>query len=189
MAKRYLFLIRNAQYNPTGNMGGPLTDIGLKQATLTTQALRDIPVDHIYSSPYRQAVETAKIIAILNRRITIQETPMLRQYDVVDMMQDTLTRTMLSENSGDRQKRQLEAAYQTFFMPPESYDQYFFLICHANIIRDLICRALGVQPETWAHMVINNCGITVVSVAPDASIALEAYNDTNHLPDALQTET
>lgn len=190
MIKRYLYLIRNAQYNPEGDNGGSLTDVGLKQATLTTQALRHVPVHAIYTAPYRQATETAKIIAILNRKIPIQEMDVLRQYKVIDMMQDTLTRKMLMENSGDEPKQQLEAAYAMFFRLPDMQSHsHELIICHANIIRDLICRAMNIKPESWAHMVIHNCGISVISIDEAGEIDLAAYNDVAHLPDRLQTET
>lgn len=191
MAKRHLFLIRNGQYVRDETTGaGPLTPLGREQARLTAQAMRDLSIDALDCSPYQQVLETTDIFSA-GLQLDAHQNHLLRQYDSIqDMKQRTLTRAMLFAAHED-QRKQLQAAYEVYFQPPAPdapADQSQIIVCHANIIRDLICYALGVNPASWAHMVINHCGISVTSIDANGELELVAYNDTNHLPDDFITE-
>lgn len=188
MAKRYLYLIRNGDYEreDSDSLEGGLSDIGIRQAQHTASALSYVGLSVIHASPYRQVRETAQIIANV-KQTPISETPLLRQYDTFAMKDGTLTRAQFL-NAADSQKQQLQAASVVFIQPPhDSLDIHEAIVCHANIMRDLICLALGVNPASWAHMVINNCGISCLTIDLSGAVELLTYNDVNHLPDGLHT--
>jgi serine/threonine-protein phosphatase PGAM5 len=190
MAKRFLYLIRNGHHARRDDGEGPLTEIGQRQVAITIQALRGFPFAALYYSPHLQVEQTALAFAQAFK-LPAQPTELLRQYDDQTKF-STLTRNMLM-SALQAQHDQIESAHAAFVVPPlVEMDEHVVLICHANIIRDLICRALNVSPSSWAHMLINHCGISCLSVEAlpngGAHVELLSYNDVNHLPDSLQTE-
>lgn len=69
----------------------PLTDLGIRQARLTAEHLRSVPVDAIYSSPMLRAVQTAAIFgAALGLGYEVIEE--LREVDVGDLEDQAPTR-------------------------------------------------------------------------------------------------
>lgn len=189
MPKRFIYLIRNGHYETDDRTaGGSLSSIGRQQARLTQQALKHFPVQVVHCSPYPQVIETAETISRAYTNAPVKQTDILKQYVGADMLNDTLSKENVIDALAN-QKQQLGMAYGRFFQPVEEADRHEIIVCHANIIRDLICLALGVRPESWAHMIIHHCGISSVSIAEDGTSELLDYNNVNHLPDALQTET
>lgn len=66
---KHLYFCRHglSEYNKLGRWAGqietPLVEEGKKQAQLAGQRAKTLHIDHIVSSPYSRAVDTAKIIA------------------------------------------------------------------------------------------------------------------------------
>ncbi len=194
MGVRVIYLIRNGQYDrdaldPVDELSAPLTDIGRQQAQLTGRALSHLPIRYALFSPYQQMFETMELITAPLGDIERQETHLLRQYDSLSQVPGSTLHPDIVRHLAASQKRQLEDAFTTFFSPVEApIELHGLLICHANIIRDLICRAIGVSPESWAHMMINHCGISTVAILEDSSAELVGFNDVKHLPEELRTE-
>lgn len=188
MSRRILYLIRNAEYNRTqidreGN--APLTERGERQAKLTGQALKDLPIQQIFVSPHQQTIETAEIISQSMNDADLVIRFELSQYSSIDNNHDT--KSLKPKISSEEE--QLEKAYRQFFVPPDEGDEvHQILISHGNIVLDLICYATQVNPEIWAHMLINNTGICIVSIDSESEIELVAFNDVRHLPGDIRTE-
>ncbi len=53
----------NAEGRVQGQLDVPLSDLGLRQSEAVAQALAGLPVDALYSSPLRRAMETAELLA------------------------------------------------------------------------------------------------------------------------------
>ena len=194
MAFRIVYLIRNGQYDrdqidPVDEISAPLNENGRRQAALTAQAIRDLRVGGIHYSPYQQMLETAETISKAFTGVESAESRLLRQYDsLTHMPGDTLHPDVVRLLAAS-QKKQLDQAFTTFFSPnTDETEKQHVLICHGNIIRDLICKAIGVAPESWAHMMINNCSISSVAISPTGEKHLAGFNDIKHLPEALRTE-
>ncbi len=192
MEKRILYLVRNAQYDREqvrdDEISAPLTSPGKEQAALTAHALKDLHVNTIYASPERQTMDTAAILSRNMNDIEVVETNLLRQYPSVQSASGSTLHPDILKYMAAGQKKQLDAAFNSYFKPVIGSEQHEIIVCHANIIRDLICRALSVNPETWAHMIIHHCGISSIIINADGTIELAGYNDTHHLPDKLRTE-
>ncbi|ETN19085.1 hypothetical protein, variant [Phytophthora nicotianae INRA-310] len=61
-------------------------------------------------------------------------------------------------------------------------DRFRVVVCHANIIRWFVCKALGVDPDgTWGRMRYNHCGITAMEVDSVGNVQLTYMNQTGHL--------
>lgn len=68
-------------------------------------------------------------------------------------------------------------------------DRYRIVVCHANIIRWFICKALGVDPDgTWGRMRYNHCGITALEVDSVGNVQLVNMNQTGHLDTTMLSE-
>ena len=190
MARRIIYLIRNGQYDTTEHsQEGALTNVGRGQARLTAEAIRDLRIQHVFCSPHRQVVQTAMILSNA-MGLELVETELLRQYDSLMNDRRGTGELQLDIEAIEADEHQLEDAFLALFQTPDKGEENISeaVICHGNLIRDLICRATNVNPASWAHMLINNCGISCVSVEADGRIELQAYNDVRHLPDAYRTE-
>lgn len=82
---------------------------------------------------------------------------------------------------------QLEAAFSQFFTPTPDADRHEILVCHGNVTRYLVTRALGVEPKAWLGMSLANCSITIIRIAPDGAVKVLAVGDVGHIPPNMQT--
>jgi hypothetical protein len=64
----------------------------------------------------------------------------------------------------------------------ETEEEYIIFICHQNIIRYFVCRALQLPPEAWLRFRGSNCGITEIIISDDGRVSLEKFADVGHLP-------
>lgn len=183
MPKRYLYLIRNAAY--VLDSPPKLTDLGRAQALRTMQALRHLPIKAMWCSPAAYSVETASILAEGFAKLEPTPTIVLRQYQSADLIANDFSDLELDE-AGQQSADQMAAAQAQFFAPVTA-DEQLMLVCHGTLIRDMICMAMGVNPQSWAHMLIHHCGISCLSLDDDGIAELMVYDDINHLPDALHS--
>lgn len=191
MGKRILYLVRHghAAYADTvpKDQDGYLTEIGQQQAQLTAQRLAQLPISAIHHSNTGRAIETAKVLAALLPGVSLHANPLLRE-----CVPCLPTRGWFREIPPERlqeSQAQVEQAFSQFFQPSlvEAREQHDILVCHGNIIRYLVCRALQVAPEAWDNTVIYNCGISEVMIQEDGGMRLISHNDTGHLPYSMRT--
>ncbi|KAM8961568.1 serine/threonine-protein phosphatase PGAM5, mitochondrial-like isoform 1-T1 [Pelodytes ibericus] len=194
-ATRHIFLIRHSQYNLNGRSDSErvLTALGCEQAELTGQRLARFGLKYnqiIYSSMTR-AKETTEIISKHLPGVAKQSTDLLREGapvrpeppvchwkpDVVQYYED-----------GPR----IEAAFRHFIHradPKQEEDSYEIIICHANVIRYIVCRALQLPPEAWLRMSLNNGSITYLVIRPNGNVALRMLGDSGFMPPEKITRT
>jgi serine/threonine-protein phosphatase PGAM5 len=86
-----------------------------------------------------------------------------------------------------RGKVQADRAYRRYFRRAAGRDRCDVLVCHGNLIRYLVCRALALGKNAWVGLGSAHCGITVIRILPRGEIVLESYNDTGHLPAKWRT--
>jgi serine/threonine-protein phosphatase PGAM5 len=78
-------------------------------------------------------------------------------------------------------------AWQRYFVPTPDHDTYDVLVCHGNVIRWTLMRALGADTKHWSDQDAGNCSVSIFAVRPDGSIRLAMYSDVGHLPVEKQT--
>jgi serine/threonine-protein phosphatase PGAM5 len=178
-----LLLVRHGQYAPED--GGKLTELGREQALLTGQwifaHLDGVRVHAVWSSTLARARETAEIIARNVTRSKVRTVAVLREgmyskvkgYDVP-----------ASEREEDRERA--DAAWSRFFRTSRA-DRLELLVCHGNLIRYLVCRALDVSVLRWTRMNSSHCGMTRILVRDTGAVRVVSYNETAHLPPKLVT--
>jgi serine/threonine-protein phosphatase PGAM5 len=81
----------------------------------------------------------------------------------------------------------LDAAWRKYFVPTPDADTHDVLVCHGNVIRWMVARALGMDAKGWTRFDIANCSITVIAVRPDGGTRLVMYSSVDYMPLAKQT--
>lgn len=191
MGRRTLYLIRHGQaaYAQTDpkDVDGYLTEVGQQQALLTAERLAELPITAIYHSDLERATQTAQLIASKIPDAVLQPTSLLRECIPCLPRRATAWMKQLSPEKIKQHQHWVETAFARYFTKAEEGDRHDILVCHGNILRYLICRALRVPPDAWSYADIHNCGISEVAVNQQGETILISHNDTGHLPYSMRT--
>ena len=200
MASRSIYLVRHGQYQRLSpdelegdstveqaiRVDGGLTTLGVEQANLTAQRLRSYPISAIYCSSLPRAVQTAEIIAQEFPGIPLRRTRIL--WECIPCVPPFLS-TFFSEVPSEeiaRDREQAEEAYGRYFKRARGEDKHEIVVCHGNLMRYFVSRALEVEPETWGKMGIFNCGISQITISHRLT-GVVCHNDSGHLPEDKRT--
>jgi serine/threonine-protein phosphatase PGAM5 len=216
MAVRHIYLVRHAQREPTtgpDEFGPGLSLLGWKQAHLTARRLARLKIDVIHTSSLRRTMETARIIAVEFPDVPIHPSSLL--WECIPAMPDFAVEwhkahpnvdtdaikippevkpwvglwdedTSVKEiEDGFEQARQ---AWLKYFVPSRGKDRHDIIVCHGNILRYFVMRALIVPPEAWQNTDMYNCGLSEIVIEGDGRIMLLSHNDHGHLmPEGMKT--
>ncbi|XP_075983504.1 serine/threonine-protein phosphatase Pgam5, mitochondrial-like isoform X4 [Anticarsia gemmatalis] len=183
-AIRHLILIRHGQYHvdKPSDKERILTDLGRVQADLTGKRLASLGIkwDLLVRSTMTRAQETASIIARhLDPQIPTKDCQLLEEGAPIPP--EPPVGHWKPEKSDNAR---IEAAFRKYFhrAPPEQEkDSYTLLVCHANVIRFFVCKALQFPPEGWLRISLNHGSITWISINPNGSVILRSLGDTGHM--------
>ena len=193
MAVRVIYLVRHAHHdvdNPTGSeLGGSLTQMGLKQAELTAKALAQRPISSIHCSSLNRAEETARIVSREVPGLMIQSTDLL--WEAIPSMTPKLQIEMPHYTGQQvlQDRQRAEVAFRKYFKVAKRGDKHDVIVCHGNLIRYFVSLVLKAELESWMRMDICNCGVTQVMVQAEGDMAVLCHNDWSHLPRELRTST
>jgi len=188
---RNVYLIRHGEYDQEDerdpDVGRGLVGLGIAQARLVAGRLvgDGTAFTSLQASTMTRARETAKVIAarfpelelVLHRDIR-ECTPATRRADI--MAREAPDEIAACEAN-------LAAAWARIFRPAGDADAHDIVVCHGNVIRWFVTRALEVDTEAWLGMSIANCSLTVIQVKPDGSCKVVAFADAGHLPAHMRT--
>ncbi len=190
-AARTIVLVRHGYYLPDANadklLGPHLAPIGVAQARLVGARLAGLPTrfDELYVSPVQRARDTAAIIA--------GDFPG-RQFEVVgDLAECTpptrRTEVMAQEKPAELAacKTQFDRLFARYFKPASGHPRTELMVCHGNVIRNMVVRALGVDPKAWLEMSVGNASITRIRVEADGKFKVISVGDVGHIPPNLRT--
>jgi len=187
---RYVTLIRHGIYDRVDSLddrtANGLNALGREQARIVGQRLAGLPVRPrlLVSSDLKRARETAAEIG-LALSMSAGEDSLLSECTPpssrpgLDQEQDAAEMA--------RCLTQLGAAWEKYFRPSPDGDAQDVLVCHGNVIRWFVNRALGADVRNWTSLDIANASLTIIAVAPSGSTRLVLYSDVGHLPLAKQT--
>eukprot|EP00096_Caligus_rogercresseyi_P005323 TRINITY_DN20585_c0_g1_i1.p1 TRINITY_DN20585_c0_g1~~TRINITY_DN20585_c0_g1_i1.p1 ORF type:complete len:223 (-),score=44.66 TRINITY_DN20585_c0_g1_i1:98-766(-) len=183
---RYLLLVRHGQYD-FGT--GRLTPKGWEQAFATGERLKalDLSFESIRRSSMPRAIETASAI-----ETALPSVPRMPTNDLLcegKPYPDTPPRTSWrAPHILHEQGARIEAAFRELFhRSAVDKDSYEIIVCHANVIRYFVCRALQIPPEAWLRLSLKHASITLICIRPDGRVSLRALGDSGHLPPSLLT--
>jgi serine/threonine-protein phosphatase PGAM5 len=190
-AAREIVLVRHGNYTADTSIeekiGPPLSPIGVAQARLVGARLRGelSRLDALRVSPMQRARDTAAAIGA--------EFPG-RAFDVVDDLAECTPPTrraevMAKEKPEDAAACQarLDRVFATYFRPAQGAERTELFVCHGNVIRYLVTRALGVDTAAWLEMSVGHASITRIRVEPDGRFRVIAVGDVGHIPANLRT--
>ena len=168
---RNIVLVRHGHYAPDPDadpkLGPALSTLGAAQARLAGAHLAAMPIrfDALYVSPLQRARDTAASISV--------DFPG-RSFKVVGDLEECTPPTRRTEITKDdkvedlaRCKAQLDRLFDHYFKPATNHEQSDMMVCHGNVIRYLITRALGVDTSAWLEMSVRHASITLVRVEAD----------------------
>uniref|UniRef100_A0A1B6J4Q5 Serine/threonine-protein phosphatase PGAM5, mitochondrial n=1 Tax=Homalodisca liturata TaxID=320908 RepID=A0A1B6J4Q5_9HEMI len=193
-AKRHIFLIRHGQYNLSGKTDTEriLTKLGTEQAFLTGKRLQEFghKYTHLIVSTMTRAKETAALIQeSLPNNLKVIHCPLLEEGAPIPPeppLGDYRPEACQFFEDGAR----IEAAFRRHIHradPRQKEDSYEIIVCHANVIRYFICRALQVPSEAWLRMSLHHASITAMTILPSGRVVLRTVSDSGHLPAQLVT--
>jgi serine/threonine-protein phosphatase PGAM5 len=84
----------------------------------------------------------------------------------------------------------IEEAFQKYFYrsvpshdkPCNLEHEFEVFVCHANVIRYFLMRALQLPPEAWLRLSLFNCSITYLMIQPNGYVTARLIGDTGHIP-------
>jgi alpha-ribazole phosphatase len=201
-----LFLVRhgqtlwnqNARYQ--GHTNTPLNDTGITQARLLAMRLATEPLQAVYSSDLKRAVDTARIIAEPHG-LVMQTMPQLREINFGEWegltYQETKTyfgdisdRWHASPGSvripgGETFQELRERAYDAVIDLVNGQDQSSIaVVTHGATIRAIICALLSIDLNIVFRIRQDNAALNVIDYYGELGI-LSLLNDTYHLEPIL----
>lgn len=179
LGTRTLVFLRHGQYD--AESGGLLTPLGCEQARLTAKYLEPVRFDAVWASTLPRAKQTADIVARHLGGMRVRHTGILREgiytkvegYDIP-----------AAERRADRARA--DAAYAKIVRISRS-ERTELVVCHGNLIRYIMCRALHTPILEWLRMTTSHCGLSRILVRDTGSVRVMSYNETAHLPPKLVT--
>jgi len=190
---RFVYLIRHGWYDGSDprdeRIGKGLDSLGRGQAQLLADRLLHMPVTFtsLVSSTFTRARETADIVGQTLRMSAVRDSG-LSECTPPSIRADYGRN--LAPGEMDSCQSKLERSYARYVCPAGSpADQRDLLVCHGNVIRWFVSKALGLDTHVWPNFDIGNCSITTLVVRPDGSVHLASFSDTGHLPVSAQTWT
>jgi len=186
-----LIFMRHGQYDElsSSRFGGDLTPLGRRQAKKTAAALRRLEVAAIWCSTLARAKETASFVAAKQPHARVKRTKLLCEVIPTKLPPHIKLRIPIDATHIRDDKTRADLAYDTLFRAPKSKkSRTEIVVCHGNLIRYLVCRALGIAPKLWMRLDSTHCGLTEFRVLPKGTVRVVRYNDVGHLPHSIRTE-
>ncbi|XP_041349719.1 serine/threonine-protein phosphatase PGAM5, mitochondrial-like isoform X2 [Gigantopelta aegis] len=186
-ASRHLVLIRHGHYNTDGLMDleRNLTKLGREQADITGQRLKALnkPYTELISSTMTRAMETAEIIHQYFPLLDIERNDLLREGAPIPP--EPPVGHWKPEFYFYRDGPRIEAAFRKYFHranPEQQEDSHQIIVCHANVIRYFVCRALQFPPEAWLRLSLAHASLTFVTIRPSGRVSIRGLGDIGHMP-------
>ena len=188
-AARTIILVRHGAYvaDPADSSPGPgLSPIGVAQAQLVAARLRGMPrFDAFFSSPMTRARETAKVIDAALDTISADVLP-----DLAECTPQTRRREITKEETAEKMTQceaKLDSVFAKYFVPAQGAERTELFVCHGNVIRYLVTRALAVDTQSWLEMSVGHASITKIRVEADGRFKVISVGDIGHIPENMQT--
>ncbi|XP_064111210.1 serine/threonine-protein phosphatase PGAM5, mitochondrial-like [Macrobrachium nipponense] len=188
-ATRHLIFIRHGQYNLEGITDNDryLTQLGREQAALTGERLKTLgfPYTKLVFSTMTRATETARIILEkLGETKDIEHCDLLREGAPIPP-EPPIGSWKPEVHKFFTDGARIEAAFRKYVHRApytQEKDSYEIFVCHANVIRYIVCRALQLPPEAWLRMTLHNGSMTHIVIRPDGRVGLWHLGECGYMP-------
>lgn len=186
----------NAQGRVQGQSDVALSDLGRRQAEAISQVLANEPVELVYSSPLRRAMETARIIAQAVG-VEVRTDPRLQEIHAgifQDKLRSEIHRLYPEEIAqwhsedpnyvipgGESRNQLLKRSLAAFGAIVQSGYQHVVVVSHGRLLVTTVKSLLGI-PSTSPPYSLQNGSITTLSLQ-DGQAGLIAMDCIDHLRD------
>lgn len=194
-ATRHVILVRHGQYEMDHKDRSKkiLTQLGRQQASVTAERLQalDIKFNNMTISTMVRAQETGNIIGEKFPDVPKNHCSLLQE-GAPYPPEPTSRAWTPARSTFFQDNPRIEGAFRKYIHrapPSQTEDSYDLLVCHGNVIRYFVCRALQFPPEGWLRMSTGNCGLTWLTIRPNGNVSLRSFGDTGHLPPDMVTFT
>ena len=189
-ATRNIILIRHGQYNLLGKSDAEryLTEKGIEQAKQTGDRLAVLnhPYDRMVRSTMTRAQQTGDyILTRLNSESLVIENDSMLEEGAPYPPEPPIKTWKPQEHMFFQDGSRIEAAFRSYFHRADhkqEKDSYDIIVCHANVIRYFVCRALQLPPEAWLRINLNHASITCLRIRPNGRVGLLTLGNAGHLP-------
>lgn len=190
-AKRVLLLVRHGQYDlaPRDRAAHVLTSLGHEQAASVAERLgrmreeAPLPIVRLVHSDMVRAVQTAAAIGARLPDVPVELEPDLAEgRPCVPQPSRSARRWGAAQVAADGVR--IERAFRRLVRRASESavrDEYVVVVCHANVIRYFVCRALQLPPEAWLRMSLPHCSLTTLCVYPAGRVSMQGFGDAGHL--------
>lgn len=187
----YVYLVRHGIYDrdtaaTDDRVANGLNAVGHEQARLIGTRLAALPIKmtRLVSSELLRAAQTADDMG-REMKLTPTRDASLNECTPTSSNARIMAGEKPNEISECDSARAVQ--WQRYFTPSPDRDTYDVLVCHGNVIRWTLMRAVGADTKNWSNLDCGNGSLTIVAVRPDGSTRLVMYSDVGHIPVAKQT--
>lgn len=188
---RLLVLVRHGQYEYADtDEERVLTPLGRQQAEKTGARLRKlldskkIPMDNVrvVHSTMTRAIETADLMWPFLSGATKKSSDLLREGPPSEFYPAHPSYSPSPYSLWSNGCR-IEAGFRDNFHRPRSdtsEPMVDVLVCHGNVIRYYILRALQLPPQAWLCFTLNHASLTTIRISNSGSVAILGIGDSGH---------
>lgn len=202
MPETTVILVRHGEtvWNRDGRIQGQsdveLNELGLKQAELVAERLREVPLKAVYSSDLRRALHTAQKIAEKHhldviplaglremhygrwQGLTAEEVKKQFPEEFARYREDGLhTCIQGGESAMLMRDRVLATWYEILSRHP---GEMVAVVSHTGPLKMILAEVLGLDPSRRRHLGLDNASLSLVRYSEAGSL-LKLLNDTFHL--------
>ncbi|EUB57298.1 Serine/threonine-protein phosphatase PGAM5, mitochondrial [Echinococcus granulosus] len=187
-ASRHILLVRHGQYHYAENDSEcHLTNLGRQQLDLTGRRLRQLnfPYTRIFYSTMTRAIESTD--EIIKHLPGVPATPcdLIREGAPFPPEPAVFNWPPEGNVAFEEDGPRIETAFTNYIHraePTQSEDSYEILVCHGNVIRYFVCRALQLPPEAWIRMSLDHGSLTWLTIRPTGTVSLRWLGNSGHMP-------
>jgi serine/threonine-protein phosphatase PGAM5 len=188
---RTIYLVRHGAYASSANDDSPdgpgLLPLGIAQSRMIGARLRALPagIKTLTTSTMTRARETAAVIHDSLPAVSMHESDLLRE--CTPPMRGGKKADDRTEVEQRACQETLDKAFAQYFSPAQNEEQGDVLVCHGNVIRYFVMKALGVDSKAWISMSLGHASLTVIQVTPTATFRVLSVGDVGHIPSNMQS--
>jgi len=171
-----IFLIRHGETDFDINESLVLTEKGLDQAKKLAKRLLGLEINILYHSDLKRAIQTTEEIKKIRPSLKTVETKDLQE------IYRKIIGGPSKENSGpNRFNEDSQRAEKAWKKLIEIEHKNIAVVCHGNLIRFFIAKALNADPRNFYNLEISHTSISALFLDKDSNLKILNVNDTSHL--------
>ena len=171
----------------------PLAEVGHLQAAAVAQWLKEEPVDHIYSSPMRRAMETAKPIEeALGLSVAIREhlsefdrnsssyVPMEILKEVNRRAWERMASGAVSDSTDSMYTWRDSVLGEVEHLIEHHSGQRVVVVCHGGVINAYLAFCLSIDEREFMKFDVDYTSVTRILASSTGHRSVKSVNETTH---------